>query len=70
MATWARGLVVRAVTPQMVVVDGGAPYALPAGGIIKGGASCLHPTTRDAVATAPHGFAKVTICADCGERLP
>ena len=38
VAAWLRSLALRATQPQMVIVDGGAPYLSPPGGIMKGGA--------------------------------
>ena len=35
VAAWLRSLALRATSPQMVIVDGGEPYLLPADGIIR-----------------------------------
>ena len=36
VAAWLRQLAQRATSPQMVIVDGGEPYILPADGILRG----------------------------------
>tara|TARA_R110000868_G_C10696136_1_gene748757 strand:+ start:617 stop:856 length:240 start_codon:yes stop_codon:yes gene_type:complete len=38
VAAWLRQLAQRATSPQMVIVDGGEPYLVPADGILRSAA--------------------------------